>query len=201
MGDRVNIKKPFIKNGSRTNNKIVSFNFKTISELDLFWTQAYTLLLMDNSNYNAQYLITPHDFFLYSRPDTDTFWLNSNVKNKAVTRLITSHALPIDAEVVRYRKREHGRQIEYILYENPLKNKSNVYMNVVGDYIFKSNFDKKVNEILENKLATLKKLPLQKVDENDIQNILNMKGDFTFTIVESHVKAEKMKQKLKKYFK
>ena len=176
------------------------FIFKSISDLDLFWTQAYTILLNKNDNYNAQYLITPHDFFLYARPATDDFWLNNNVKNKAVTRLIVTYTSPVDRLVILARKKAHGKQIEYLLDHNPLKTKSNIYINVVGDYIFKATFDMSINKKLEAQIHQIKKLPISDTELQSMQEIINMKGRFVFTVENNKVKANIYRNKLKKYF-
>ena len=176
------------------------FVFKSISELDLFWTQAYTILLEKNNNYDAQYLITPHDFFLYTRPATDNFWLNSNVKDKAVTRLIVTHTTHIDRLVILARKKMHGKQIEYLLDQNPFKNKSNIYINVVGDYIFTAKFDEKINKKLEQTISQFKKLDFTKEEKDNMTKIINMQGKFVFVIESNEKKANKYKNKLKKYF-
>ena len=183
--------------GDKTVNKFI---FKSISDLDLFWTQAYTILLNKNDNYNAQYLITPHDFFLYTRPATDDFWLNNNVKNKAVTRLIVTYTSPVDRLVILARKKAHGKQIEYLLDHNPLKTKSNIYINVVGDYIFTAKFDETINKKLEQTISLFKKLDLTKEEQNNMKNIINMQGKFTLCIESNEAKANRYRNKLKKYF-
>ena len=191
------ISENIFENKLRTENKFI---FKSISDLDLFWTQAYTILLNKNDNYNAQYLITPHDFFLYTRPVTDDFWLNNNVKNKAVTRLIVTYTSPVDRLVILARKKAHGKQIEYLLDHNPLKTKSNIYINVVGDYIFTAKFDETINKKLEQTISLFKKLDLTKEEQNNMKNIINIQGKFTLCIESNKAKANKYKNKLKKYF-
>ena len=176
------------------------FMFKTINELDLFWTHSYTILLQHNTKYDAQYLITPHDFFLYGREVTDTFWIEKNLRDKNTTRLVITHAEPLDMAVMKARRKNLGNIFEFLLHENPLHQESHTYYNLVGSYIFKATFDKRVNEKLETFITKVKKLPLAKDEEKEIRDILTMKGRFTLTVEKHERKAKSMENKLKKYF-
>lgn len=180
--------------------KSVRYTFNSIKELDLFWTHAYTLLLEHNQNYDSQYLLTPHDFFLYALGETDNFWLQKNVKNRPITKLVISYAYDIDRKVVLARKRAHGSEVEYALNVNPLRQKSNQYYNLVGDYIFKAELDMNINQTLEMCLANMKRLPIGSIEGAKMKEIVNTKGQFSLIIERNSRKAEAMKQKLKKYF-
>lgn len=83
----------------------ITFHFKTISELDLFWTNIYTTLTYRVTGGATRYLITPHDFFLYARSETDSFWVTSHITKAIDTRLVITHATTIDKEVIKVRQK------------------------------------------------------------------------------------------------
>ncbi len=179
--------------------KIV-FHFKTLSELDLFWTHVYTILAKKADPYCPRYMLIPHDFFLYARRETDTFWMKENITKDVTTRLVVTHPFPIDKTAVKKRAGFKDNPFEYLLHENPLKQKPFVNYNILGEYIFKGMFDEKINESIENLLSTIKKLPLDVAEEAKMNELLEQKGRFTLSIERNKKKAETMEKKVKKYF-
>ena len=178
----------------------LSFKFKNYVELDLFWAHGYTILSEKVTAVRTRYFIIPHDFFSYGRSETDTYWVEGLLKNNLVTRFIVTHMMGSDRIVIKQRKKNIPTFADFLLYQNPLQQDSFVYYNLLGDYIFKATFDKKVNERLETFIAKVKKLPLTKDEEKEIQDILAMKGRFTLIIEKDEKKAESMEKKVRKYF-
>ena len=178
----------------------ITFHFKTLSELDLFWTHAYAILAKKTDPFHPRYMLIPHDFFLYARAETDTFWMKENITKDVTTRLIVTHTFPIDKLAVKKRADFKENPFECLLGENPLKQKPFVYYNILEDYIFKGVFAQNINESIENLLSTIKKLPLTTAEEVRMSELLEQKGYFTLTIERTKKKAEAMEKKLKKYF-
>ena len=184
---------------SETKGKII-FSFKTINEMDLFWTHAYTILFEKMNTLAPQYSLMPHDFYQYGREATDTFWVEKNIKEKKNARLVITHTQPLDIAVMKARRGKLGSAFEFLLHQNPLKQKSNITYTITGDYIFKGVFDKRVNEKLELFVKNHKTLTLSPSAQKEIEKILSLKGKFTLTIEKNHKKSEAMEKKLKKYF-
>ena len=183
----------------KARGKII-FTFKTINELDLFWTHAYTILLEKEKLSAPQYSLMPHDFYLYGRAESDSFWIDKNVKSQNNARFIVTHTKPLDVSVMKARRKKFGESFEFLLHENPLKQESNVTYTITGDYILKGVFDKKVNERLEAFVKCNHTLPLPSSSQKEIADILSSKGTFTLTIEKNKKKAELMEKKLRKYF-
>ena len=193
------INKDIITRLLKEKSKVV-FTFKTIAEQDLFWTHVYTLLAEKTISTRPRYLITPHDFFLYARKETDTFWIEKNIKKDVATRLVITHTTKADVLVTKERKKTLSKSAHFLLHENPLEQKSDTYYNILGDYIFKAVFDRKVNNLLEKIIHNINRLPITKVEQSEISNIIHTKGNFVFSIEKNKTKADAMEKKLKKYF-
>jgi hypothetical protein len=178
----------------------VTFTFKTLSDLDLFWTHAYTILAKRTTLATPRYMIIPHDFFLYARSETDSFWMKENITQDAITRLIVTHPFPVDKVAVRLRSSFKEHPFAYLLNENPLKQNSRTNYNVLGDYIFKGTFDTHVNRDIEGLLQTIKRLPLTKIEAERMRTLLLAKGTFTLSIEKNMRKSHKVENKLRKYF-
>jgi hypothetical protein len=115
---------------SKEGNKL-TFSFKTLSDLDLFWTHAYTIFAKKTSTAHPRYMIIPHDFFLYARTETDSFWMKENITENVITRLVVTHTLPIDKIAVKTRAGFKNHPFEYMFADNPLNQKSNINYNIL----------------------------------------------------------------------
>ena len=73
-------------------------------------------------------------------------------------------------------------------------------MSVVGDYIFRATFDIDVNKKVETQIHKIKKLSVSEAELQSMQEIVNMQGKFTLCIENNGKKANKYRNKLKKYF-
>lgn len=177
-----------------------SVSFKTLSEVDLFWTHAYIkfLDLVETNVHSCA--IQPHDWYSYIRNETDEFWVQKHVNDGRLSRAVLTHSAGLDECVVRQRKEELGKLFEFTLNENPLKQKNTTYYSLLNPYIFTAEFDKKVATKLDDFIGRYNKLPLTIEAQTEISEIVEMKGNFRFTIEKSKKKAERMERKVKKYF-
>lgn len=180
-------------------NKII-YTFNNLREFDLFWTHSFTILSSNIPTTIPRYMITPHDFFLYARPETDSFWIKKNVTDNHVSRLVIPYALSLDKEVLKKRKHVSGTHFEFLVGKNPLGQKEHVYYNLLGDYIFTGTLDTKINEEIIHFITNTPHIPQSTKDLTTIQKIIETKGRFTLTIERNKKKAEQMEKKLKKYF-
>lgn len=176
------------------------FHFKTLKELDLFWSHAYILLAEQIDPSYPTYSVMPHDWFPYARESTDTYWAKRHIENKRSSRVVLTHASTLDRAVIRERQKTLGSLFEFVLNENPLKQRNTEYYNSVAEYVFKADFDPKIAERLDDFIATEKKLPLTAGARKKIDEITSMKGVFTLTIIRSPEKASRIEQKVRRYF-
>ena len=191
--------KEFLQKLNRDNTK-VTFAFKNQRELDLFWTHSFTILAVDMPSNIPRYMLTPHDFFLYTNPETDTFWIKKNITDHHISRLIVPFANALDRKVVRKRKDLLGSRFDFLFNKNPLGQKEHVYLNIIGDYILKGIMDEVWHKDFIKLIENYKEIPSTKKDFDAIKNAIETNGKFTLTIERNKAKAEIMEKKLKKYF-
>jgi hypothetical protein len=177
-----------------------TFSFRTLNEIDLFWTHAFLLLADKIPHDHYSYSIQPHDWYLYVRFDTDTYWMKQHKEGGRISRIILTHAIGLDHAVTRSRKEKLGKMFEYTLGENPLGQDSATYYNLIGPLIFTARFDATVAKQLDQFVAIHKKLPLSEGEQSEISSIVDTKGEFILTIERNEKRATKMRDKVKKYF-
>lgn len=178
----------------------LTFTFKTLNELELFWTHVFILIAEDVDVSYPSYSIQPHDWFGYSREGTTKYWNEKHQASKRISRFVVTHTLPLDKIASRERREKQGRLFQYLFNHNPLNQKDSISYNLLGDYVFKVIFDKSVSDRLNAFIAKNTKLPLSKESQNEIADILSEKGRFTLTVYKSSAKASAMEMKVRKFF-
>lgn len=186
-----------IRLGKRTK---ASFTFHTLIEIDLFWAHVYLLLAEHIGNDKYSYSIHPHDWYYYVRHVTDAFWVKKHIESARVSRTILTHAGVLDRFVVRERKKKLGELFAYTLNENPFKQDSRTYYNIIDTFIFTAHFDGEVAERLDAFVDSHTGLPLGVSAQKEIDGIVRTKGTFVLTIENSEQKSKKMRDKVRKYF-
>lgn len=176
------------------------FTFHSMCEVDHFWVQAFTILTNELDVKEYSYSIQPHDWYYYSDLDSDAFWTNKHKNKQRISRTVLTHAGSLDHAVMRQRKKELGPLFEFTLNENPLKQKSYEYYNVIGPYVFKAVFDQANVKNLDVFVASHSKLPLEKADKEMIRKIVDKEGTYTLHIEYSPKKADMMRESVSKYF-
>lgn len=180
-------------------SKIV-YRFKTLAEVDLFWTHSYFQLAGQVPETEPTYSVQPHDWYLYVRGETDSFWITKHTESKRLSRTLLTHADTLDREVMKLRKKELGKLFEFTLFENPLKQDSKTYYTLLGPYVFKVVFDPEVATRLNSFISQHDHLPLTQEAQREINEIMQMKGKFRLTIEKSENKAARLIGKCRKYF-
>ena len=180
--------------------KRARFTFHTLNEIDLFWTHAFALLAEGVGKDVYSYSIQPHDWYMYVRFDTDTFWVKRHVESNRVTRIVLTHAGGLDRAVVRERKKRLGKLFEYTLNENPLNQDMHTYLNLIGPYVFKAEFEKSIAVELDMFVRNHHSLPLSPDAQDEINGIVQKRGSCILTVERNEIKAERMRSKVKKYF-
>ncbi|MFZ1627238.1 MAG: hypothetical protein WAT81_05570 [Candidatus Moraniibacteriota bacterium] len=171
----------------------VKLRFRTLRELELYWTQAFLLIEEELPTSFPTYSIAPHDWFYYARPETDALWLRR--QKSRLQRLVITHPLPVDRSVLRVRTKQ---KMEVLFDENPLKQDEEDYKNVIGKFIFEVKIDTKVNSSF---VSWMREHPIvAKQDMSEVDSFLDMRGMFTLKISNAPKKAQKITSKLERYF-
>ncbi len=176
------------------------FTFHSMRDIDHFWVQSFAILTNELDVKEYSYSIQPHDWYYYSDLDSDAFWIGKHKGQQRTSRIVLTHASGLDYVVVRQRKSELGRLFEFTLNENPLKQKSYEYYNVIGPYVFKALFDQAKVKGLDAFISSHSRLPLEKPDKEILKNIIESEGNYTLQIEYSPKKADAMRASVSKYF-
>lgn len=177
----------------------ISFVYKTINELDLFWVHSFLSLEEECDRNAVSIAIAPHDWFSYARKETDDVWMKKhNIKNIESWVIIT-HPSEVDKKIIKQRRAISGKNFKW-LFDNPLKQKENIYYNIIGDYIFKVTLDGKIAHELNSFIKENKTIPISSNKETELKKIVSKKGKFKIQIIKSKDKSSKIKNKIKKYF-
>lgn len=174
-------------------SEYVKLRFRTLRELELYWTQAFLLIEEELPISLPTYSVAPHDWFYYARPETDALWLRRQ-KSRA-QRLVITHPLPLDRSILRVRTKQ---KMEVLFDENPLKQDEEEYKNIIGKFIFETKLDASVSN---NFVSWMREHPrVTKQDVSEIDSFLDMRGTFTLKISNAPKKTQKIISKLERYF-
>ena len=173
--------------GNLKNGKKVVFRFKTLRELDLFWTHAVLIAIGDAQKTAVVLSFIPHDWFDLLRPTTADVWFQLLGKKNPHCNVIT-HAAPEEKKLS-----EHPgvTRIENMFGTNPLKQKESFYLNVIDDLILEATLDEGVVPGIRN---AMRGIPV------DVPRLLNRHGIFKLNIRQDSAKALALKKKAQKYF-
>lgn len=177
-----------------------SFSFKTLNEIDLFWTYTYIQIGEHVPSHIPTYSIQPHDWYYYARLDTDAYWVKKHTESGRLSRTLLTHSTELDRLVTRERKKKVGELFQYTLGENPLGQSNDRYYNLLGEYIFTVTLDPHIAEKLEALIESEKRIPLSAKGLVTMSEIGIQKGIFKYTIERSSNRAKEMERKIKKYF-
>lgn len=164
-----------------------TFHFKTLADLELFWTHA-VLVAVGAAHRDAVILsFLPHDWFNLLRPENADMWYELLGKRNAHVNVLT-HAT---AEEKRHSVHPQAETIENMFGVNPLKQKESVYINVIDDLIFEATLD-------ENVVPGIRRAVRGAAE--DTQTLIRRKGAFRFSVRRDADKAKAFKKKVQKYF-
>lgn len=164
-----------------------TYTFKTLDELELFWTHVIIVLVENALRDETIIAITPHDWFELLRPHTSDLWDErfSHIPHCVVN----THATSAEKKFADHKKLKN---IEYMFNANPLKQEENTYITVIGNYVFEATFDDKAVAYIKKAMSTgEKELP---------EACLHEKGKYKLKVQHSPKKALAIKKKIAKYF-
>jgi len=182
------------------NRQRAKFAFTTLNELDLFWTHSYLVVQEATPKEEPLYTFVPHDWFFYSRVNTDSAWMKKLLQQKRTARAIITHAQKLDKIVTKRRKETLDKSLQYVFNENPLKQQETEYYNMIGSWIFIGKLDTKISNKLSSFIEQCPSMYFTKDERRFIDSIMNERGKFMLTIINSPTKAAAIKKKVLKYF-
>lgn len=174
----------------------VAFKFKTLRELDLFWTHAFVLLEAQTKKELPMYAVVPHDWFSSLRPESDKIWSKKLRESARPQGVVITHPTKFDKGVV-VERRSTTKQLEFVLGENPFHQDEREYLNVIGQWIFAAKIDNAINRKL---VAWINDGQSSSRGVEEFGKILGSIGTHRLKIIHSPRRAETLSKKLKKYF-
>ncbi|MEK7662246.1 MAG: hypothetical protein AAB355_01970 [Patescibacteria group bacterium] len=175
----------------------ITFKFRTLRELDLFWVHAFVLLEAQISKEIPMYAVVPHDWFSYARPSSDKVWTEKLEESARPQGVVITHPAPLDKKVVIERESK-SNFLEFVCGENPFKQDERKYVNIIGQWVFEARLDNAIN---------LKLVEYINKDFRDgviggeiLEKLLDLPGTNTLKISRSLQRAELLIRKIKKYF-
>jgi hypothetical protein len=177
----------------------IKLRFKTLDELDLFWTHAFMSLEESTTSQEVSISIAPHDWFFYSRKETDSAWIHKHNQKNRKAWVILTHPTKLDKEVIKHRKAQSGDFLTHY-YGNPLLKDETTYLNILGSYVFKVKLDLQISKKLNSFIANHHNLPLNKTEKEELGEILRATGSHEIVIYNSPKKAEKIRKRISTFF-
>lgn len=177
----------------------VSFRFKSLQELDLFWVQAFLQIIPNLQKAEPIYTIIPHDWFSYARPATDTAWTTAAERGLHPQRMVITHPALLDKKVLSYRQRGK-HQPETCLGKNPYHQNERIYNNFAGPWIFEVELDARIADALNVWIKRQQMLPLSTEEGKELQRILRLSGKHRLKISHAPKRSEKLQKKIEKLF-
>ncbi len=173
--------------GSLKNGKRLSFTFKNLRELDLFWTQAALIAIEGAPKDTPVISFLPHDWFDVVRPSSSEIWFKMLGKRNPHVNVITYAT----REEKKLSEHPGVTKIENMFGENPLQQKESDYVNMIGDLIFEVKLDESVLSGIRNAMRG---------EPVDINKLTAKTGVFKLSIKRDPAKALALKKKIQKYF-
>jgi hypothetical protein len=173
--------------GGLKNGKKITFRFKTLRDLDLFWTQAVVIAIQGAHRNSPIVSFIPHDWFDLLRPSTSATWFKLLGKNNPHVNVLT-HATREERPLSHH---PQVSKIENMFGENPLRQKESLYINVIGSLIFEVVLD-------DSAVAHIRRAV--RGETVNIEKLMNQGGTFKISITQSPAKALVLKKKAQKYF-
>lgn len=171
--------------GLKTGKKLL-FRFKTLRELDLFWTQAI-LVAIPSAHQDAAILsILPHDWFEVLSSNFDV-WYELLGRTNPHCNVIT-HGSSAEG---RYAKHPGVSNVEVLYGENPIKQKESDYIQVIDDLIFEATLDERAVVGIRRAMQG---------ETHGLEKIADSPGTFRLTIRRDERRAVALKKRFQKYF-
>ena len=104
----------------------IVFKFRTLRELELFWTHSFVLLGTQTAKETPMFAVVPHDWFSIARPGSDEIWTKRLGDGNRPQGVVITHPTELDKMTVFARKAKSS-SLEYVFGENPYRQNERRY--------------------------------------------------------------------------
>ncbi len=143
----------YVTTGSRDNSFInladgerMQYFFRDPVQTDAYWSHVYTILNNVVPVDRPIYLYNPHEWFMLTRRDNERTTIKSIIDRGRAYFMTIGSATPLDMFIG---KEFADLQAGYKTLAAPVFNKSNYYLNIIGDYLIEVYLDKHVEEKID----------------------------------------------------
>jgi len=179
-----------LKEGER-----VSYSFRSILELDIFWSHSLYLFFEVLKNNQPIFAYNPHDWAYFVRQENDAILLEKTSATKRQVFLTVGNNMPIDKQA---KRNFDGDQEQYYLLPKDSGFDNNHYLSIIDDYCIEAFLDKNISaemDLLYEKYSTPNGEFL-----DALKKLVTKKGKQRLVITRNKKKALRMKHVLDKYF-
>lgn len=171
----------------------ITYHFKTLESLDLFWMHQFFLIAKQFPNEPILFY-NPHEFwslFRYHEQELLYRWIG---EYKRTTYFVIGDTTPLDKETTQY-VAPFGLQM---YYTNDTGLQNNYFSSVIGDYVIDTVLDANTSNAIDK---LYKKYPKWSEETRaELSEILTRLKRSKVVIYRNKKKAEQLRKKLMKYF-
>mgnify|MGYP001605112885 CR=1 FL=1 len=173
----------------------LQYSFKNPILTDAFWSHVFITLVDSSAPQNSVLIYNPHEWFLVVRTENETSLFQRIYDRGQKLAVLTGHNTALDKSMRVHFDGTHG------LYETPEEmpfEKTNYYLNVIGDFVIEAWLDKKISTQMNEFYA--RTATLNDSAKKELEDLLMQKGKNKFSISHNKRKADTIRRKFKKYF-
>ncbi len=175
-------------------DKII-YTFKNLKLLDIF---ASHILHMFNEVLNPElpiFVYNPHEWFAYARQESEDTVIQVMQDKKRQILITVTHSDPLDKAL----KRKFASDLlQYNVANKQIFEKSNYYLNIIGDYLIEVLIDPKIARRIDEFFK--KTVAFDEIAREKLARIIAKSGKNKLTISRHKNKAEKYRHLLAKNF-
>lgn len=199
----ISLAQHFYKTSNQSDNSFLSlgegekmqFTFKSFVLTDAFWSHAFQTLVEVSSPKNPVLIYNPHEWFLIAREVNETK-LFEFIKNRGQQLGVAVGNQTLLDKMVR--KHFDGVECMYDMLPDPLFEKTNYYVNIIGDYLIEVTLDQNISKEIDNFYNSHE--VVGEKEKNELLDIVNKKSKNKFVISRNKRKTDLIKRKIAKNF-
>lgn len=172
-----------------------TFTFENPELLDSYWSHVLVTLLQIVPPREHLFAYNPKYWLLLSRRDSEERFLQAVEESGRWFFMSVSGKTYLDKQAGKIMDREY---CQYHMSDSCLFEKSNYYVNVIGDYVIEVYLDEAVSRRIGSVFQDAKTLDDGVV--NQLCESIAEKGQNKLVLTRSRRKAEKLRRKIKKFF-
>lgn len=173
----------------------ISYSFKNPITTDVFWSHTLSVLADVAAKGEPVLIWNQHEWFFLSHLESERALFKQMLSAGKQVFVLCANQDPLDKQVS---KEFDGDRSQYHTLGKQLFEKSNYYVNVVGDFVLEVWLDEKVSKKIDQFYKSHKQFTEEAMRE--IQKITQEEGRTKLLISRNKKKAQKIKGLFTKYF-